>query len=185
MSEPTQPAPSIAPRRNVEIKARHPALDAACEVARRVATAWLGQVRQVDTYFHCRAGRLKLRETSGQAAQLVAYERPNTHGPKTSRYRLVEIADGGELKAALTATLGVCCVVDKTREIFLRENVRIHLDDVRGLGTFIEFEAVLDSDADEAAGRRQVDWLRAEFGLTDDALVPASYGDLLAQRSRD
>ena len=54
------------------------------------------------------------------------------------------IAEPALLKAALTAALGVRRVVDKRREIFLADNVRIHLDDVAGLGTFLEFEAVLD-----------------------------------------
>jgi len=37
--------------------------------------------------------------------------------------------------------------VSKRREIYLWHNVRIHLDAVTGLGSFVEFEAVLGRSA--------------------------------------
>jgi adenylate cyclase class IV len=62
--------------RNIEIKARLSDLAAARQTAAAVATKRLGAQHQVDTYFHCREGRLKLREVDGLSAQLVWYARP-------------------------------------------------------------------------------------------------------------
>ena len=132
---------------------------------------------QVDTYFVCQRGRLKFREIDGATAQLVWYERPDQAGPKGSDYTLVPIAEPALLKAALTAALGVRRVVDKRREIFLADNVRIHLDDVAGLGTFLEFEAVLDERHDDTVGRAQVERLMVAFGITAADLLEGSYGD--------
>jgi adenylate cyclase class 2 len=128
---------------NIELKARLASLDAARQIARDVATESLGTEHQKDTYFHSPGGRLKLREIEGRPAQLVAYDRPNTTQPKESAYELVPVPDPEGLKRALTRVLGIRAVVDKQREIFLYHNVRIHLDQVVGLGAFLEFEAVL------------------------------------------
>lgn len=166
--------------RNIELKARLPDLAHARGVAARIATRRLGTQRQLDTYFVVAHGRLKLREIDEPpVAQLVWYDRANTTVAKSSDYRLVEVAHGSELKAALTAALGVRLAVDKRREIFLYENVRIHLDEVVGLGTFLEFEAVLGPGIDDQRGHDQLAWLREQFAIVDAQLIAVSYSDLL------
>lgn len=168
--------------RNIELKARLTDLPAARKIAEALATHRLGVQHQVDTYFHARHGRLKLREIDGLAAQLVCYQRADETGPKSSDYQLVPVGNPQTLKAALRAALGVRCVVDKRREIFLVDNVRIHLDDVVGLGTFLEFEAVLGANVDDAAGHAQVDRLMQAFHIAPADLVRGSYGELLAKQ---
>lgn len=49
--------------RNIELKARLGDYEAALKAASAIATSRLGVQHQIDTYFHCRNGRLKLRET--------------------------------------------------------------------------------------------------------------------------
>jgi predicted adenylyl cyclase CyaB len=165
--------------RNVELKARLDDLESARLVARRLAGGPAATQHQVDTYFCCRNGRLKLREIDEQAAQLVWYDRADAQGPKPSDYQLVPVAEPGPLKAALTAALGTAAVVDKRREIYLYENVRIHLDRVDGLGDFLEFEAVLSAGADESAQRKKLRWMAEEFSISPAALICGSYGDLV------
>ena len=72
--------------RNIELKARLTDPDAARATARRLATESLGVLHQIDTYFRVAHGRLKLRETSNAAAELVQYRRPNDAAAKTSDY---------------------------------------------------------------------------------------------------
>ena len=62
----------VAPRTNIELKARLASLETAREVASRLATERLEDQRQVDTYFHCREGRLKLREIGRERLRRVA-----------------------------------------------------------------------------------------------------------------
>ena len=164
--------------RNIEIKARLRDIESARKTAAAIATGRLGVQRQIDTYFHCRRGRLKLREIEGQPAQLVWYARPDEQGPKPSDYLLVPVGDAPLLKSALTAALGVGGVVNKRREIYLWHNVRIHLDEVAGLGTFIEFEAVLGTGIDDSAGSAQLDGLSRRFGLGPDDFLAGSYGEM-------
>ncbi len=165
--------------RNIELKARLGDLESARRVAARIATETLGVQEQVDTYFTCGHGRLKLREIDDVSAQLVGYARADRPEPKASDYQLVPIADPEALKAALTATLGVRCVVRKRREIFLYHNVRIHLDEVAGLGTFLEFEAVLGPDVDDSTGQAQLQELSAIFALNPADLLSGSYADMI------
>ena len=83
------------------------------------------------------------------------------------------------MKAGLGETLGVRGIVRKRREIYLWKNVRIHLDEVEGLGEFIEFEAVLTSTDAEAEARADLEMLGARFRLDLAQLLGPSYSDLL------
>ena len=166
-------------RQNIELKARLASLDDARAVAQRLATERLGDEHQVDAYFFCRSGRLKLREIAGQRNELIWYERPDQHEAKACRYLVVRVDDASGLKQALTGAWGIRCIVEKYREIYLYHNVRIHLDRVVDLGEFLEFEAVLGPDADAETGHAQVAFLRGQFHIAGYDLMTGSYADLL------
>jgi adenylate cyclase, class 2 len=165
--------------RNIELKARLRDPEAARQTAAALATKRLGVQHQIDTYFHCLHGRLKLRQIDGLSAQLISYARDDQEGPKPSDYRLVPLSNPQTLKAALTAALGVRTVVEKRREVFLVDNVRIHLDEVVGLGHFLEFEAVLGPQIDDAAGHAQLHELMGQFHIDAADLLSGSYGEML------
>lgn len=169
--------------RNIELKARLADFEVARLTAQALGATHAGVERQVDTYFAVPQGRLKLREINDREARLVGYVRPNDLQAKASDYTLVPVVVPLQLKELLASALGVVAVVSKRREIFLWHNVRIHLDQVDGLGTFLEFEAVLAPDESDESGRRQVAELRAAFGIADGDLLAASYADLLWGKS--
>ena len=159
-------------RSNIEIKARCREPDR----ARALADTVVGVDRQTDTYFVTRTGRLKLRESSLSGGQLVPYFRPDDDGPRRSDFQVIEVEDPEGLKRMLTTMLGVHRVVVKTREILLRENVRIHLDEVDGLGSFVELEAVFDGTPEaEAREMEKVCWMMGEMGVSDADLIAGSY----------
>ncbi len=112
-------------------------------------------------------------------AALIAYERPDHPAFRESAYHLVPVPDPDLLKAALTAALGVRVVVAKQRTLYLLHNVRIHLDTVDNLGTFIEFEAVLRTPEDEAASPGRLAQLAEVLGIRDEDRISRSYSDLL------
>lgn len=138
-----------------------------------------GLLVQRDTYFEAPSGRLKLREESAAAPHLIAYRRADESDQRESRYRIVEVGQAGELIAALGSSLGVKVVVEKRRRLFLWRQVRIHLDLVEGLGSFIELEAVAAASSDLSLERQKVAALREEFGLADADLLAGSYSDLI------
>jgi homotetrameric cytidine deaminase len=165
------------PNVNVELKAVDPDPGATAARCLALGAQDQGELAQTDTYFKARTGRLKLR--SNGDSELIAYERPDSVDPTASAYVLAPVADPVSLASALDAALGTVVVVSKRRRLFLWEGVRIHLDEVEELGSFIEFEAVLPDAGDLDTAREKVARLRSELAISDDALVAVGYADLL------
>ena len=170
------------PSRNVELKAHDHDPARTLERALAAGAEDRGVLRQRDTYFVVAHGRLKLREEVPGGATLIGYERPDAASERVSDYRLVPIAEPAALLAALSAANGVSTQVDKRRRLLIWEQtVRIHLDEVSGLGEFLELEAVAAPGSDLTRERGQVARLRELLAIADDALLDGSYADLLAR----
>jgi homotetrameric cytidine deaminase len=161
--------PLSALQRNLEIKARDPDPARSLERALALGAEDRGEISQRDTYFARATGRLKLREQTPGDTELIQYRRGDAAGPRVSHYRRVPAGD--ELKEALEAALGTLVVVEKRRRLLLADHVRIHLDQVEGLGDFIELEAVGDDDPGA------IERLRDELEIGE--LISGSYSDLL------
>jgi homotetrameric cytidine deaminase len=159
-------------RRNLEIKARDADPRRTLEAALALDAEDAGELTQRDTYFGGARGRLKLREQTPGEPELIQYRRPDEQGPRASEFRVVPVAAADSLKQALDAALGTLVVVDKRRRLLLWEGVRIHLDDVEGLGAFVELEAPEDGDQEA-----KVERLREALAIGDP--IPGSYSDLL------
>jgi homotetrameric cytidine deaminase len=166
-----------APRRNIELKAIDPDPARSLALARELGAEDRGVLRQRDTYFRTRAGRLKLREEEPGGATLIHYDRPDAAEARESRYRLTRIDDPEPLRASLEAALGTLVVVEKERHLLLWEGVRIHLDTVPGLGSFVELEGVAAADGDMAAEREKVARLREALQIGE--ILTDSYSDRL------
>ena len=171
----------IAPaRRNIELKAVCRDLAAARSAVMNLLPPVNddGPRRQVDTYFFVPHGRLKLRETD-RSAELIWYDRTDEARSRRSDYRLTPVSHPAELKASLSVALGVRGVVDKSRHVLLWHNVRIHLDEVAGLGSCVEFEAVIGPGDDEARGHARLAELCSKMAIHPGDYLKASYSDLL------
>jgi len=122
-------------------------------------------------------GRLKLRETVGESAELIFYDRPDVGPERWSTFWTSPVADPHSARTLLAAALGIRSTVIKRRQLFTWRQCRIHIDEVEGLGAFIEFE-VLSSGDEVEDGDRMVALIDA-FGVDVGAAVPGSYVDLL------
>jgi adenylate cyclase class IV len=170
--------------RNIELKAAD--RDRAATIARCHAAGALEQelLRQRDTYFGAPLGRLKLRQELPRPtpAVLVAYRRVDAAEARLSAYHLVDVPAPGALLAALGDTLGVVGVVEKERVLFLWEDtVRIHLDTVSGLGTFVEIEAVATAASDLTRERDQVSRLQELLAIAPEDVLERGYLELSAR----
>jgi homotetrameric cytidine deaminase len=167
-----------APRRNVELKATDPDPERSLAVCLELGAEDRGTLVQRDTYFRVADGRLKLREQAPGGATLIQYERPDASEARESRYRLAPVEDGEALRQALEAALGTLVVVEKERRLLLWEGVRIHLDRVTGLGSFVELEGVAPPESDLGPERERVARLSTALGL-EERILSGSYSDLL------
>ena len=178
--------------RNIELKAVCEDLSAAEVMAKKLSAEFAGVEAQCDTSFRTTCGRLKLRHRTLGAGvnapgaghwELISYHRPDACAPRASNYTLIRVADGPELLELLGEGLGVLIEVRKRRRVYLHDRVRIHLDEVEELGSFLEFEALVGSTCDDASARVKLDRLIGQFEILPEQLVDVSYSDLLLSAS--
>ena len=165
--------------RNVEIKARVSDLGALEQRVAGLADSGPELIIQDDTFFNCPQGRLKLRAFPDGSGELIAYARPDVHGPSTCQYSLTPVPQAAQMTAALSTALGTMGRIRKERRLYLAGPTRIHLDRVADLGTFMELEVVLRPDQDMAEGEAQARDLMARLGVKEEDLVDVAYMDLL------
>jgi homotetrameric cytidine deaminase len=163
--------------RNVELKSRDPDPARTLELALALGATDEGEIVQRDTYFGGSRARVKLREQSPGDDELISYRRPDDDQARVSEYLRVAVPDAAALRDALEAAYGIRVVVSKRRRLLLWENVRIHLDEVEGLGSYMELEALVHDD--EALARERLDRVRDTLRIGDANLVSGSYSDLL------
>ena len=164
---------------NYEFKARCHDLKELETILLKKDPFFVGEDRQIDTYFIVPQGRLKLREGAIENA-LIHYQRSDAPGAKQSDVTLCQLSPGTVMKECLSKALGILTVVDKTRKIYFVDNVKFHFDQVAGLGTFVEVEAI---DKDGTIGidelKRQCNTYAALFCIKPEQYIAGSYSDLL------
>ena len=167
---------------NIEIKANYQDFEFARSCIQELGGTFRGLSNQRDVYFVCQRGRLKLRVTNEKNGELIFYRRPDISGPKLSEYQIFLCPEHASLEAILRASLDVAAVVEKQRELYLIDNVRVHLDRVSELGRFIEFEAVLSPGMDYEEEKQKLNELVNRFRIEPGQLVTHSYLDLMLKR---
>jgi adenylate cyclase class IV len=161
------------------MKSRLADLAAARATAERLGARFEWSDEQVDRYYELDGSRrLKLRTCGRAPAELIRYDRPEREGVRTSAYEVLPVRDA-EAHACLVPKTPPLVTVRKRRELWLVDNVRIHLDTVDGLGTFLELEAVVDECHDDAVCRAQVATLMTALGVSVADAIRASYAELL------
>jgi predicted adenylyl cyclase CyaB len=166
---------------NIEIKARVTDFDSLCRIAEQLSDTPRQVIPQVDTFFNCPQGRLKLRELNPRRGQLVFYVRQDMPGPKHSDYQIFETSDPAGLKQILSQAFGVQGVISKVRYLFMIGQTRLHLDDVQGLGKFMELEVVLYPGQMDADGQAIATDLMQKLDIRDEDLIDGAYLDLIGK----
>ncbi|MDP6506434.1 MAG: class IV adenylate cyclase [Planctomycetota bacterium] len=166
--------------RNIEIKARLPeGMDDIRVRSAALAAEPPAVLLQTDTFFNIPEGRLKLREFADGSAELIFYERPDTEGPKASSYVCSPCPSSSSMLEALTRALGVRGVVKKRRDLYIVDQTRVHLDEVEGLGSYLELEVVMRDEQSNQEGESIAHELLDSLGVRDDWLISGAYIDLL------
>jgi predicted adenylyl cyclase CyaB len=167
---------------NIEIKAKVHDFELLRRRAEALSDVPVQVIPQEDTFFNVPAGRFKLRVLAADRAQIIFYSRPDSSGPKRSDYAIYETAEPETLKNVLALALGVRGAVRKTRYLYLAGQTRIHLDDVEGLGHFLELEVVLRPEQTDAEGQSIAAGLMVKLGVSDADLIEGAYMDILEVR---
>ena len=169
--------------RNIEIKANITSVEALALKVSALADHGPIDITQDDTFFVCEAGRLKLRAFSEQEGELIFYRRANQQGPKESFYVRSPTSAPATLRETLSLAYGEAGRVQKHRTLFLVGRTRVHLDQVAGLGHFLELEVVLEEHEPSEVGVHEAHALMARLGVEPSQLIEGAYIDLLANNA--
>lgn len=168
---------------NIEFKSELRNIDAARQQCALLGAQRESRMAQRDTHFRMADGRLIKRETSGKAIVWVYYHRPDRISPRMSNYTI--LTDAQAKRRWGTRSLRLWLTVEKTREIWLLGEVRIHLDVVKDLGAFVEFEALVSRRFNVKACHETIARLREAFSPVMGEPISASYSDLLHMQMAD
>lgn len=168
--------------RNVEVKARLAAPEQVRLMVERLSGTAAALFGQTDHYYDVPKGRLKLRECGDQGAQLIYYNRPDQTEPTLSVYEIAPVSDAAKMIAVLECIFGDAIVVRKKRRLHLMGQTRIHLDEVEGLGHFLELEVVLREGQKERDAERIAADLVAQLNLGPIDMIDVGYLELTRDR---
>lgn len=169
---------------NIELKARAHDVAKLIEAATRLSDSPPVRLDQDDTFFATRSGRLKLRvigstDGGGRRGELIFYRRADAPGPRESAYIIASAPEPDSLRDILATALGIAGRVRKRRTLYLAGQTRIHIDDVEGLGAFVELETVLRPGQRNEEGAAITGRVAAALGIQETDLVDRAYVDLL------
>ncbi|GJQ65228.1 hypothetical protein Trydic_g7359 [Trypoxylus dichotomus] len=169
--------------RNIEIKAKVKDIEQLRSKAKILSKSEGTIIKQDDIFYISSHGRLKLRKFENGNAELIFYDRSDSKGPKLSFYEKSAIpADTtAHVDAVLSRALGVDGTVRKTRHLFLVDQTRVHIDQVEGLGDFMELEVVLNPEQSVEDGQQIAMSLMKLLGIQEDDLLCGAYKDLMSK----
>lgn len=167
---------------NIEIKAKLSDPQKIRDILEKLNADYKGCDHQIDTYFKCKEGRLKLRSGNIENS-LIFYERKNQKGPKSSNVLFERLKPGNKIKNILTKVYDIKIEVNKQRHIYFIDNVKFHVDSVEGLGKFVEIEAI-DSDGKIGPEKlnKQCNKYIQLLGIRNEEMIEESYSDLLLRK---
>ena len=165
--------------RNIEIKAKLPDRAAVERLVITQADEGPAILEQEDVFFTCPTGRLKLRTINRQQSELIFYQRDDSPEPKPSNYLVVPVGDSAAMRTVLSQIAKEIGVVRKHRTLYLIGPTRVHLDEVQGLGSYLELEVVLTPEESIEDGQEIAEDIMAMLGIEPSWLVRGAYLDLL------
>ncbi len=162
---------------NVEIKAELRDLEAARACCRSLGAKRVSIFEQIDTYFKLPDGRLKRRESQDEPTEWIFYHRKDRIRATLSTFTILSNNEARDRWSV--DGLDPWLVVRKKRELWMIENVRIHLDEVDELGIFLELEALVDKFFPVKECQIKIAHLQEQFQPVLGELISVGYSDLL------
>jgi len=138
---------------------------------------FIGVLKQKDIYYKINKGLLKLR-VEGKSNTLIKYNR-DEKGKRWSNYQLLEV-NGKNPEKYFQDILKIEAVVEKKRKLFLYKNTRVHLDEVKGLGKYLELETLLVAGKRDAVKR--FTYVKKMLGIEYEEQIRASYRNLILSK---
>jgi predicted adenylyl cyclase CyaB len=112
--------------------------------------------------------------------EMISYTRNEKMGRKDSEYKIIKLTP--KQKEILLIQNNPVCFVEKTRELWIYKNTRIHFDKVMGLGDFLELETVVNQKPKRQSLREFKEVVKL-LKLDTKKAISFSYSDLVLNKS--
>ena len=133
---------------------------------------------QSDTYYRVIDGMLMKREVEGEPPEFIHYLRAPGVRPRHTRFTLYSEEQAVERFGA--RPIPVWVIVEKRRECWLLDGVRVHIDEVEDLGWFVELEVLVTPDQRPEEGEAKIASIRERLGPFVGEPVARGYAELIA-----
>ena len=172
----------------IELKARVEDLSAVRSALRDRNARFLHRSHEHDIYYnapHRDFGKsdeaLRIRYSDGKAVVTYKGAKLKNLGLKAREELNTAVESGGVFEQILFR-LGFkkTATVDKWRETYVLADATIALDEVEGLGSFVEVEVIAESDKNAVLAT--IDRLKNELGIKGEAIL-SSYLELILSKS--
>jgi len=161
---------------NLELKVKIRSHDEVITLLNSIKCEITNTLTQKDTYYKYPKGLLKLREQNGKF-QLVKYQRNGRSTERWSDYSILHLS-GDNVEKYLEELFEVETIVKKVRNLYIYKNTRIHLDEVKKLGKYLELETVVEEITQEEAKQQFEDVINL-LNLESLTGIRNSYKDLV------
>lgn len=162
---------------NLELKIKTGSHQKYISTLGKINASYEGILKQKDVYYKIPKGLLKLRIENGSYC-LIKYLR-DEKGKRWSNYELLFL-NGKNPEKYLSEIFKIVTVVEKKRTLYIYSGTRVHLDDVKGLGKFLELETVVDDGKTNA--QQRFDEIISLLNLDTDKQIRASYKNLIEDK---
>jgi adenylate cyclase, class 2 len=160
---------------DITIKARCNNPEEVESILHQLNAAYQGTDLQKDTYYETEYGKLKHRQGNIENV-LIHYRRHQLEEAKKTEVLLY-------LKNPSLVTLEAVCgdkkiltEVKKRRKIFFIDNVKFHIDQVEGQGSFLEIEAIdIDGSVGDEVLWQQCNYYKELLQIEEEDIVQDAY----------
>uniref|UniRef100_A0A1I7Y5I1 CYTH domain-containing protein n=1 Tax=Steinernema glaseri TaxID=37863 RepID=A0A1I7Y5I1_9BILA len=168
--------------KSITMKARVDNLEAMSAAIFSLTDSQGESAAQEDIYFTVTNGHLKLRinHPSKHYGTLIHYKNNYRSGININEARVTTLDDVEPIKKTLSTALGVLGLIEKERRVYVKDNIRINLDEVDKLGLFVYIE-VFTNAQDVTAPMKSVMEIQKQLGIKDRDVIAKSYIDMLLE----
>lgn len=152
-------------------------------------------VEEIDTYYNSRLHdfrandeALRLRESkdlvSGKKEAFITYKGKKLDTVSMARKELESAVESADVVKQILESIGFEPVkpVEKTRVSLAKGNITVCIDDVKGLGGFIEVEMLVKDESMREEALRDIEAILEIVGLSMEDTVRTSYLSMLEER---
>ena len=164
---------------NLELKIKIDSFDYLIEKLKSINAQQDSILLQRDIYYKIPGGLLKLRIENGTKT-LIYYNRDEISENRWSDFNLLKI-DDNNAEEFLSKLLVIEEVVEKERKLFWFNNTRIHLDEVKELGSFLELETIVLDGKEDA--EKRFNEIVGLLNLDVSKQIKKSYKNLIAEKT--